>query len=238
MKVTRRNFISVAGAGACIAFAPSTVAGQESTDGMGLIWPANQALPSFLPPVHLDAANIQQLTGDQQVLLTTLQGIVNRREPRLYWFLQGDNTDQTWLNTINVPYTIASDPLSLIAKYRDEIRGAIVYDPTVSDTINVATSLAGLNDAVVASADLANQYGLPIIEDLRGRFSNKIDAYNWVLDNYWPQLTHRLLTAVSPASPTFIPGVSWVTLFEVTQPVTDASNKALYTADLSGLLGG
>ncbi|HWF45830.1 MAG TPA: hypothetical protein VG168_02400, partial [Bryobacteraceae bacterium] len=46
------------------------------------------------------------------------------------------------------------------------------------------------------------------------------------------------LTAVSPASPTFIPGVSWVTLFEVTQPVTDASNKALYTADLSGLLGG
>jgi hypothetical protein len=236
MKITRRNFLSATGAGTCAAFAPLAAA-QESLASGGLWWPASQALPSFGVPHHLDAANIQQLTGDQQVLLTTLQGIVNRREPRLYWFLQGDNTDQTWLNTIDVPYSIAGDPLSLIAKYRDEIRGAIVYDPNVPDTINVATSLAGLNDAVIATGDLANQYKLPILEDLRGRFANKIDAYNWLLDNYWSQLTPRLLTGISPASPNFNPSVSWITLFKVTQPVTDASNNAVYTADLSGLLG-
>jgi hypothetical protein len=241
VKFTRRNFLgSATGLGAYAALSPLVARGQElaSFPGQGLSWPANQALPSFRVPQQLDAANIQQLTGDQQVLLTTLQGIVNRRQPRIYWFLSGDNTDQTWLNTIKVPNTVTADPLSLIDKYRDEVQGAIVYDPNVPDTINVATSLASLMDAVISTADLANQYQLPVLDDLRGRFTNKIDAYNWVIDNYWPQLTHRLLTAISPATPTPAPGVNWTTLLEVTGHVHDSSNKAVYTADLSPLLGG
>jgi GxGYxYP putative glycoside hydrolase C-terminal domain/GxGYxY sequence motif in domain of unknown function N-terminal len=240
MKITRRNFLGSAGAGACAAFSPLTAVAQDSSAlaGSGFSWPANQALPSFAEPRHLDAANIQQLSGDQQVLLTTLQGIVNRQQPRLHWFLSGDSTDQTWLSTIGVPYTVSSDPLSLIEKYRHEIRGAIVYDPSVPDTINVATSLAGLNNAVVASADLAIQYKLQPLVDLRGRFATKFDAYNWLLDNYWPQLTHRLLTGISPASPTPAPGVNWTTLLEVSGHVHDSSNKATYTIDLSSFLVG
>lgn len=239
MKITRRNFLgSAAGAGAYAALSPFAAKGQDSSSGQGVIWPANQALPSFIPPDYLDAANIQSLTGDQQLLLTTLQGIVNRRQPRLYWFFSGDNTDQTWLNTFNVPNNVAGDPLSLIDKYRDEVKGAIVYDPLVPDTINVATSLASLSGALVTSADLANQYQFQILEDLRGRFANKIDAYNWVLDNYWDQLTHRLLTAIGPASPNPAPGVGWTTLLQETSHVHDSSNKATYTADLTPLLGG
>lgn len=241
MNLTRRGFLGVAGIGAAGAFAPSgsgALGGQFLGFGpTGLSWPANQALPSFAPPRFLEAANIQQLTGDQQVLLTTLQGIVNRSEPRLYWFLQGDNTDQTWLDTMGIPYAVTTDPMSLVAKYAGEVRGAIIYDPLFGDSINVATSLAGLNNAVIATAALASEYNFPIIEDLRGRFSNKIDAYTWLLENYWPHLNPRLLTAISGGTPGFIPGVPWITLFEVTQPVTDASNKALYTADLSSLLG-
>ncbi len=240
MKVTRRNFLNATtGAGAYAALSPFvSKAQQPSFDHPGLYWPPDQALPSFSPPVHLDAANIQQLTGDQQVLLTTLQGIVNRRQPRLYWFMSGDNTDQTWLNTLRTPNTVTADPLSLVGKYSSEINGAILYDPAIPDTINVATSLAGIMCGVIATADLASQYGFPILEDLRGRFSNKIDAYNWLIDNYWPQLTPRLLTGISPASPTPATGVNWTTLLEETTHVHDASNKAVYTADLTPLLGG
>lgn len=225
----------------CAALSHPKLSGQTSSPACwpgNLYWPSNQALPTFPTPYHLDVANIQQLTGDQQVLLTTLQGIINRRQPRLYWLMQGDGTDQTWLDTLRVPYTTTTDPLSKIAKYRSEIQGAIVYDPTVPDTINVATTLAGLKNAVIATADLAAQYKLPILEDLRGRFANKLDAYNWILNNYWPSLTHRILTGISPASAQFAANVTWTTLFKVTQPVTDASNKAVYTADLTSLLGG
>lgn len=238
MKITRRKFLeTTAAAGALGALSPLAAHGQMSSSGQGLIWPPNQALPQFLPPYYLDAGDIRQLSGDQQLLLTTLQGVVNRREPRLFWFLSGDNTDQTWLNTINISHNVASDPLSLIGKYSHEVRGAVVYDPVVPDTINIATSLAGLMNSVVASADLANQYQFQIVEDLRGKFTNKIDAYNWVLGNYWDQLTNRLLTAIGPASPSPAPGVNWTTLLAQTTHVHDASNKNTYTADLTPLLG-
>ena len=202
MKVTRRNFLGMtAGAGA-YALSPLNVQAQPAFLSLPeMEWPPNRPLPSFARPVSLDAADVQQLTSDQQVLMTTLQGIVNRRQPRIYLFLSGDNTDQTWLNTIEIPNTIATDPLSLVQKYRNEVSGAVVYDPNVPDTINLATSLAGIMGGVAASSDLAGQYQYPVLLDLRGRFSDKFDAYNWLIDNYWPQLTPRLLTAISPGAP-------------------------------------
>ena len=39
-----------------------------------------------------------------------------------------------------------------------------------------------------------------VLKDLRGQFSNNIDAYGWLVANYWPRLTHRVLTAISPTT--------------------------------------
>ena len=209
-KITRRTLIGAA-AGACayaalsplIATAKSLtfVAHPAAADASGISWPPNQALPSFAAPAQLDAADITSLTNDQQLLLTSLQGIVNRTQPRIYLFLSGDDTDQTWLQATGVSNTVTTDPLSLIDKYGGEAAGAVIYDPTLPDTANVATSLAGVMGGVIATADLASQYELPILADLRGKFATKLDAYNWLLDNYWTQLTPRMLTAISPTTP-------------------------------------
>lgn len=240
MKINRREFLEATGAATSVALMPQSGIAQEEIERQAesYVWPPRQGLPTFARPKHLDAADIRQLTATQQLLLITLQGVVNRRRPRLYFFLAGDNTDQVWLNTFDVPNTITSDPLSLIEKYRRRIRGAIVYDPALPDTINVATSLAGLEDAVVTTAELANEYQLPILRDLRGQFANKLDAYKWLVDDYWTQLNHRLLTGIVGAEPAPLPNIPWTTLFKVQQPVTDESNRGIYTADLTGLLGG
>src|SRR5579875_1620415 len=166
MTMNRRRFLEL---GSAAFVLPAALAGRSHPDGDdALYWPSDHALPTFREPQHLDFANIQNLTGDQQVLLTTLQGVVNRRQPRLYFSLQNDNTDQTWLTTFQIPFTTAADPLALIERYRHEVSGAIIYDPNVPDTINVATSLAGLHNAVIATADLAAQYQIPVKQDLRG----------------------------------------------------------------------
>ncbi len=240
MKISRRNFLGAAGVGACAALSPFAARGQQSAapQTRSLIWPPHQALPTFHEPIHLDVADLTQLTGDQQALLTTLQGVINRREPRLYWLLSGDGTDGTWLENLRVPYTTVSDPWSLLTRYRHEIRGAVVYDPNVPDTIDVATSLASLNNAVIATADLASSLNLPVIQDLRGQFATKFDAYNWALAHLWPSLSHRLLTGIGPSSSVAVPGVQWTTLLQVTGHVHDSSNKGTYTADLSPFLGG
>ena len=200
--VTRRDFLGVAAvSGACALYSPLATHGQNLSVYGGLHWPPGQALPSFPAPLHLDSANILQLPTDQQLLLSTLQGVVNRRLPRIYLLLNSDGTDQTWLDTIKVPYADVTDPLSLIPKYHGDVAGAVVYDPSVPDSANVATSLAGIMNGVAATADLAAQYDLRVLKDLRGLFSSNVNAYNWLLANYWSQLSHRVLTAISPTTP-------------------------------------
>ncbi|MEV3930012.1 GxGYxYP domain-containing protein [Streptomyces sp. NPDC049944] len=43
-------------------------------------------LPPFGRPTRLDVADVSALGGDDQLPLTTLQGVVNRRRPRLYFW--------------------------------------------------------------------------------------------------------------------------------------------------------
>jgi hypothetical protein len=240
MSLTRRKFMVLSGAAAGASAVSFTAFPQVTSkpNGAQLYWPSDRALPTFPAAEHFDAADLSALSGDQQGLLVSLQGVVNRRQPRLYFYWGTDPTNLEWLNTIKVPHTITTDPLSLFQRYQHEVRGAIVYDPNVPDTINLATTLAGMHDAVIATADLAASYHLPIIEDLRGKFTSKLAVYQYALENVYPKTTKRLITAIGPSSTQTVPNVQWTTLLKVTQPVTDASNKATYTADLSSLLSG
>ncbi len=233
--LSRRTFLALSGAltsaaaGTCAlpGFA-ATTSTQKSTD----------ALPTFPPAKFLDAADLSALTGDEQCLLVSLEGQVNRKQPRLYFYWGTDTTNQRWLNTIKVPHCISTDPWEFLAKYRSEIRGAVVYDVNVPDTVNVATAIASMRGGVIATAALAKAHQLNVIEDLTGRFANGMAAYHWAFDNVWPQMPNRILTAISPTNSVQVANVQWTTLLQVTQPVTDGSNKAVYTADLTPFLTG
>src|SRR5262249_48325500 len=162
------------------------------------------AMPRFPRPRRLDVADIMALAGDEQLLLTTLQGIVNRSEPRIYLISPVDEGPRTWLNELRLPVDEIGDPWDLQARYRTELRGAVVYDPAIPDTINVALTLAGLEDALVASPRLLARLNalpdpLPLIADLRGRFTGKLDAYAWQRETLWPRVNQRLLVGTPPA---------------------------------------
>jgi hypothetical protein len=229
--LSRRTFLALssAAAGACAlpGFA-ATTSTQKSTG----------ALPTFPPAKFLDAADLTALTGDEQCLLVSLEGQVNRKQPRLYFYWGTDTTNQRWLNTITVPHQISTDPWEFLAKYRSEIRGAVVYDLNVPDTVNVATAIASMRGGVICTADLAKAHQLNVIQDLTGKFANGMAAYQWAFNNIWPQMPQRILTAISPTNSVQVANVQWTTLLQVTQPVTDGSNKAVYTADLTPFLSG
>jgi hypothetical protein len=239
MTLSRRTFLALSGTAAGLTTAVHPAFSQPNdSDEADWYWPADRALPVFPEAYHLDAADLSPLNGDQQGVLVSLQGIVNRRRPSLYFYWGTDPTNLEWLKTISVPYTLSSDPWKLFHRYKSQVTGAVIYDPNVPDTINLATTLAGVHGAVIATADLASSLELKIVEDLRGRFANKLAVYQYALSNVWPSLTKRLLTAISPSSTQSVPNVQWTTLLKVTQPVTDASNKATYTADLSSFVSG
>ncbi|MEV1172503.1 GxGYxYP domain-containing protein, partial [Nonomuraea sp. NPDC049784] len=67
--------------------------------------PTTPLLPNFGRPSHLDFADISTLHGNDQLLLTTLQGVVNRRRPRLYFNYDAAGYDQRWLSSTGAAVT-------------------------------------------------------------------------------------------------------------------------------------
>lgn len=221
-------------------------ASPESEPDKGSIsWPEKQALPTFAKPKQLDVADIYDAPGDIKLLLATLQGIVNRAEPRIYLLENQEEGKLTWLNDLKVPYNLHEDYWDIVKKYTKEVKGIIVYDPKVADSVNVATTLAGLEDAVVASPALAAQlkaypFNLKVLEDLQGKFKDRLDAYTWQYENLWKKTTNRMLIGLSPdTSIKMPPGLpeSFKTIAEELTQERDGNNKKTYELDLSGYLG-
>ncbi|GIO36861.1 hypothetical protein J41TS12_17220 [Paenibacillus antibioticophila] len=183
--------------------------------------------------------------GDIRLLLATLQGIVNRAEPRIYLLENEEEGKLTWLKDLRVPYVLHDDVWTIVKKYKNELKGLIIYDPEIPDSINVATTLAGLKDAVVVSPELAVKlqaapYKLKVVQDLRGKFKDRLDAYTWQYEHLWDKTTQRMLVGLSPNVSIKIPAglpESFVTIAQETDPVRDASNKAAYDLDLTSFLG-
>ncbi|OAS82686.1 MULTISPECIES: GxGYxYP domain-containing protein [Metabacillus] len=190
----------------------------------------------------LDVANVHDKPGDIKLLLTTLEGIVNREKPRIY--VQQNKVDP-WLNNLKVPYKLHDDAMDVFKAYANEIEGIIVYDPEIPDSINVATTLAGLENAVVAGPELAKQltaepYNLEVIEDFQSKFKNRLEAYTWQYENLWNKTTKRMLVGLSPNTSIPIPPdnyESFQTLAIEKEQVRDDSNRKTHEFDLSSYLG-
>jgi hypothetical protein len=158
--------------------------------------------PKMPPPArHLYVADVRALPSDQRLLLTSLQGIVNRTQPRI--FLISEGTDRFWLQQMqaqgstDAPIEVAQ-PLSLVETFRASIKGAVIPDPKVYNSPNLAVTLAGLDDLVVASPALAEQLKLPIGNDLRGRFKDNAAVLRYARTALMPRLNPYLSICLDP----------------------------------------
>jgi hypothetical protein len=135
-------------------------------------------------------------------MIYSLQGLVNKSQPRIYKD-NGTYSGKYWLEALKLDFEPVKDNWQLLEKYRSSVKGLIVYDPDVPDTYNLATTIAGLKEAVVASPSLLDRlagepYKLPILEDLRGKYKTKLEVYEDLYDHYWKETTHRVIIGLTP----------------------------------------
>ncbi|MET8468576.1 GxGYxYP domain-containing protein [Streptomyces sp. NPDC006422] len=197
-------------------------------------------LPSFGRPTRLDVAHVGDLNGYDQLLLTTLQGAVNRGGPRLYFTFDDGAADRRWLSSTGAAVTRHDNALDLVGRYRHRVRGAVLVDPDVPDSVNVATTLAGLKDGVAATAEQARDHGLKTLVDLRGRFDadDVLATYRWQLDTLFPHCDHALVSGLPPTRTVSVSGVKWREVARESERVRDTSNRSVRTLDLTPELGG
>ena len=82
-------------------------------------------------------------------------------------------------------------------------------------------------------------FDLKILDDLRGKFDNRLEAYTWQYEHLWEQTTHQMLIGLDPDTAIRIPSgmpESFVTIAEESE-VRDAGNRDTYNLDISSLLG-
>ncbi|MHB1001050.1 MAG: GxGYxYP domain-containing protein [Armatimonadota bacterium] len=155
-------------------------------------------------PMYIYNLTTQNSTDfyDETLALVTMQGIINRAAPTLYVTNDQYTRPQYWLDLFSKDggwmqgrerktLNTLDDIFKLAGK---KIKGAVIWDPEVAATVNVATTIAGVEDAVALSPEYADKYlkkwKLPVIKDLRGMFtgketgSKKNDAYRWAIREY------------------------------------------------------
>ena len=187
---------------AAAAFANITI---NASAPYGVTWPNGQFLPSFQPlATTMDVIDANGFDSDKGLMICTIQGLINRSKPRIYIQESYDEeNNENWFSTLGVAKTVTTDPFSLVTKYRNEINGIVIFDPNLIDTRNVAVSVASVLGGIVVSPTLASTlqsspYNLPVLMDLRGKFSSYLQAYQWLKDNYWGQLTHKAIFSLYP----------------------------------------
>lgn len=160
-----------------------------------------EIFPRSVPPAaHLVVSDVTRQPPDMQLLLFSLQGLVNRSRPRLY--LLYNPTDRKWLGWMlhrGWIRSIEEAPAeTLVRRFHTAFHGAVVTDPDLPASKNVATMLAGVRTALVASPRMAARLRLPVVADLRGRWKTSVAAYAWAFDHLWPQLTHKVIACSYP----------------------------------------
>ncbi|HLI06419.1 MAG TPA: GxGYxYP domain-containing protein [Ktedonobacteraceae bacterium] len=178
----------------------------------GLDWAANRLIPGFQTPQQLDVYDIRGASREAQLTITTMAGLINRPQPKVYLLLN-DPQDDFWLKTVfpHVQYEYAparnDDALeAMLIKYRDSVQGLIIYNPDFTDSINVATTLAGQRQAIIVSPAqaraLQTPFKLATLFDLNQfQWRTRFQAYTWAYENLLAASTSRMVAGLDPGGP-------------------------------------
>ena len=167
----------------------------------------NDTYLNLSPPTNLTVFDLRGFDYQHQLLLVTLQGLVNRDNVSLFLIFRSN--DLFWLQQLNESRNINNyklvnddDYWNLIDSYKDNISGLIVYDEDLLDTVNIGTYLGGVYNCVVIQEDFLSNFTLLGINtvkfDLRDQFSDKIDCYTWAWTNYGQFATKKMACSCAP----------------------------------------
>ena len=160
----------------------------------------------FLPkpkeaPDEVYVADITNLSLSEQFAFLSLEGLANRRKPRLYLIM--NDRDSFWLDwylkrgLIKRAIKLA-DPWQAFAVFQSDYKGCIIYDENLYSGIHIAMMLASLKDLIVADKKTAKRLNLTIKEDLRGRWKTTYESYEWAVKNLLPKMDKRVVAFLYP----------------------------------------
>ena len=146
------------------------------------------------PASELDVFDVRKDESLAKVVTSVMQGIVNQEFAKTYLIWEDQHLDQ--LNDAGCDYQLISAPqtnnpgfTAFYNKYKDVFNKLIVWNPDDQWTWCIAQMMSAQEHAIPVTEELKNYIINDLggwnkeIVDIRGRWANKNDAYNWAIDN-------------------------------------------------------
>lgn len=115
------------------------------------------------------------------------------------------NQDQNNLDYYRKAHGFAIEPAgsleALVAHHRARLNGCVVWDSTMPDTANIALMLSAQEDLLPVEAGMlawAAELGLPVRHDLRGRWHDRVELYQWAFDHLFSVCQPGMVACVEP----------------------------------------
>ena len=133
---------------------------------------------------HLDLIG---LPSNQKFLFYVLQGLVNRKRPRIwikndrYEFTEVPDYWKEVFETKGYRFVEIEDPWLLVDRFRNVIKGAVIYpeaiwnNPSKREAVNLTVNLCGLKDSLPLTHTMQKRLNLPVVFDV-SPIADDIDA--------------------------------------------------------------
>lgn len=89
----------------------------------------------------------------------------------------------------------------LIRDNLDSLNGYVVWDPDMEDTANIALMLCAQRNLLPVTPPMVawvQQFGLPLVENITGRWKNRVELYLWALKTLFPRCDQQRIACIEP----------------------------------------
>ena len=173
--------------------------------------PGQSPFPIFRMGPMLHVVSVEPGANlSSRLLLTSLQGLVNRDGVELYLDQdQVKGNTSAMLSFLASRYNVSYDTISpnqAIDAYANRAHGLVVFDPSRPESIDIGTMIAAQMGWLLVGPDLAGwvaaRTGLPVLFDYASRTNwsslGAIGAYDRALRELYPSSTPTLLAILPP----------------------------------------
>ena len=166
-------------------------------------------IPEDMDPGPKKIFGGQPSSGPEQTMLAVLQGLVNRVEPQIYICYPYHKAafkrspEFLWLDYYRKQFGVEverlKDPRLLLERFGDYVKGVVLYDPKMRNTVNPAVMIAGRQNCLPVTPamqrSLKKKYGWAanVVDDFRGRFATDYEIALWSHQNLQPSCHRHIL---------------------------------------------
>jgi hypothetical protein len=194
---------------ACLALCSVAASDPSALNAIQQALPSSPSpRPAFATqrPAAMTVVDAKGLDVDRQITLMALQGLVNRKTPRVFLAGMSDfnrDADLFWVERLGRLYGIKTEEADfegVLRKFGPEFKGLVVYPVDNTQSENVACMVAALLNVLPVAPGVQEQVsrvtGLSVAHDLRGCFADRVEAGRWALEHLAPVLQPRDLACL------------------------------------------